>query len=336
MAQGEQENPAKDHFYKGLGLYQAKKYKEALDAFEEAYRIHPHWKLRYNIAMCHYMLKHNAQAANQISAFLEEGGDEVPLDQVNHAGHILEELEDKVGILRVWGKLGKSVVIVDGRVLEDIEPGKAVFLEPGLHSVSIVLGKNALVEEEIDMEAGKARTINVKIKGDEPEDEIIYAGDGSADDMKTEPGPEHLIDGGIVAEPVAPGKNRKKMSATRKAAWATLAGGLGMWLACAVTGGLVLSEKSDMRDAEDEYLEIFAQDPDSARLDELRKERDDHFDKGGGLVTASNVLLGLGGAFMAAMAVLFIVEETGKGEAKTGKRQALTVGPGSLHLTLDF
>ncbi len=36
------------------------------------------------------------------------------------------------------------------------------------------------------------------------------------------------------------------------------------------------------------------------------------------------------------MAVLFIVEETGKGEAKTGKRQALTVGPGSLHLTLDF
>ncbi len=336
LSQKEPKDSAKDHFYKGLGLFHAEKYSEALEEFEASYQVHPHWKFRYNIAMCHYLLNHNTKAAAMIAAFLEEGKDEIPLEQVNQAKDVLAELKKKTGTLRLKGKLGASAVIVDGKVLEGVTSGNDIYLSPGKHTVKIVLGKNAVIEEEIVLEAGKVKDINVKVVGDEPVETIVPGGKEDSDDGKIDLMVKETADVEAVPGPYAAKGTKKKMSTTRIAAWATLAGGLGLWLGCAVTGGLVFSEKSAMRDAEDEYREVFESDPTSERLDELMEERDDHYEKGNDLVLASNVLFGLGSAFMAAMAVLFIVSEKAKGAGGAEKRPALSVGPAALNLRLNF
>ena len=70
---------ARDLVHQGARLYQAEQYREAIAAFEGAYRHQPHFLVQCNIARCHEMLRELSEAAEHYRRCLAEGGADAPI-----------------------------------------------------------------------------------------------------------------------------------------------------------------------------------------------------------------------------------------------------------------
>ena len=326
-AQDDAKKPAEDHFYKGLGLYQAGKYDKALAEFEESFRIRRHWKLRFNVGMCHYVLNHEAEAAQHLSAFLDEGKDGIPHKQKKKAWEIVAKLKKKLGTVQLVGEIGKSMVLIDGKVKEGVEINKDIFLAPGKHVFTLVIGKTAIIEEKINLKAGESKELRVNVVQGKTDEELIFPEMDQDEIDNAQGGKESAVPGG------GPSGTTSK---TWKAAWATLGVGAALFFACAVTGGLTLQEEQRMRDAEDDYMKGFDSGMSDAELEALMDKRNNHYYTGKDLALAADTLLGLGTAFIASMAVLFIVSSVSKKEHGTLASPGIIVGPGSLEIQLQF
>ena len=328
LAQDDTKKAAEDHFYKGLGLYQAGKYNLALFEFEESFRIRRHWKLRFNVGMCHYVLNHEVEAADHLSAFLDEGKDGIPHKQKKQAWEILAKLKKKLAVVQLVGEIGDSIILIDGNVKEGAGTKKDIHLTPGKHVITLVIGKTAIVEEKIDMEAGERKEMRVNVVEGKADEEYIFPETDQDEKEIAQTGQE-------IAVPESKPSGRT-MSGTRTAAWATLGVGAALLVACAVTGGLALREEQGMRDAEDDYLEGFESGMSDAGLEALMDKRDDHYYMGKDLVLVTDTMLGLGAAFITSMAVLFIVSSVKKKEHRNRASRVISVGPGSVEIQLRF
>ncbi|MFH1437765.1 MAG: hypothetical protein ABIJ56_18805 [Pseudomonadota bacterium] len=329
-AQGVKENKAKSkkHFDRAVKFFTAGEYEDALIDFEASYNYRPHWKLKYNIAMCHYNLKNYLGAAGFLIEFLDEGKGKVPEGQRIHVEGVLEESKSNLGIIRLTGKVPESVVDIDGEKHEVNRSGQEILLIPGEHNVFVALGKSVIVNKIMMLEAGKVNKIEVKESGGAGEQEEGKGGK-EVEIKKKEP---------PVEQPVkkAPAPNKKKN--TRTGAWVTLAAGLALIVGGGVTVGLGANEASLMQEAEDEYDEKL-DDPavTQEQLDDIRKRRDGHYDTSKELYNATYGLMAAGGALAVTSIVLFVLSMKKKeAKAETKKKASVLFGPGELALRIAF
>ena len=69
FAQSRSDDEAATAFSKGVKLFKAEKYDEAVKAFRRAYELKPAWKIKFNIGQCEGALKRYGLA---IEAFEDE------------------------------------------------------------------------------------------------------------------------------------------------------------------------------------------------------------------------------------------------------------------------
>ena len=317
---------AKEHFTQAIQYFNEGKMYESLQEFKASYHLRPHWKIRFNIAMCYYELKNYVEAAVEMSSFIKEGGGEVPEKQKSKADDMMKELKKKLAVLRFSAATGDMVAIVDGKSIADLKPGKDMYFLPGKHEVLLKHKGNVILDEKIELEAGVIKELRTTVVEKEGEDETsVTVGEEEKGEEEEE---EDL--------PVAAGMSPKKKK-MRTGAYATLGVSLAALALCAVMGGLVLSEKSKMQDAEDAYMVEYNGSKNPDILADLEQQQDDHYDTAQGYATGSNALLGVGAGVAVASIVLFALSAKGrKTEKRTGSAMPLLVGPGSLSLQLSF
>lgn len=137
------EAAARAHFKKGVELYDAKRYEEALAAFRDAYREKPSPGILQNIALSLRGLGRNADAANAFSRALAAPEGELKPETRAAMQRELAELEGQVAALEVrvldegQRPLAAFVTTVDGREVVGAAPGARVYLEPGLHVIGV-------------------------------------------------------------------------------------------------------------------------------------------------------------------------------------------------------
>jgi len=284
-------------FTEGVKYFKKGQYEEALDMFLETYRMTPHWKLKYNIAMCYYEMKDEIKAAGELSEFLEEGGEDIPEKQKKLSDKTLGELKKKLGIARIIGDVAGMVVTIDGSPVEGVESGKDIFLAPGSHLVEISFDQNVVLDEEITLDPGGSVELRPEKKAPVVEPEVVEPEEEPA---APEPAVQAVAD---EKEPAGTGKKRM-------AAWGVLAGALASLAAGGVMGGMAMKEKGDMTDARDEYLDIYR--TNFAEAERLKEEGDDHYDKAKGYALAADVLFPLGGALAVTSIILFVVSRKEK------------------------
>jgi len=68
QASGEEGGEAKEHFSKGVLLFDEGKFAAALDEFKKSYDLNPHGMILYNIGMCYLELDDSASAASGVFA----------------------------------------------------------------------------------------------------------------------------------------------------------------------------------------------------------------------------------------------------------------------------
>lgn len=141
---------AKQMFEQGVSLYESARFAEALESFQEAYRLKPHPLVRVNIANCYDKLGRPVEAVFNFELFLESG-----------AGSAAQKSEIKEALKTLKKRIGKLVLLVspDGaRVkIDDADERVAPINEP----IALEAGKHKVVAE-LDGYETAAREVEVK------------------------------------------------------------------------------------------------------------------------------------------------------------------------------
>lgn len=92
---------AREHFMRGVELFQNGEHEAALADFLRADELAPHYALQYNIGLVQAHLEHYPEAVTALERYLSEGGAEVPERRVTEVRQLLRRFRGRVGNLRV-------------------------------------------------------------------------------------------------------------------------------------------------------------------------------------------------------------------------------------------
>ena len=332
-ADKDDEEKAKKHFFRAITFFEEGRYEDALIDFEASYAFHPLWKVKFNIAVCHFALDHYMDAAEYILSFLEEGGDDVTIEERAQSEELIGKLEKKLGVLRLVGEYTSFSVSIDGKPPRAALSGQEFFLEPGSHALEIVLNDDVELSVTAEVVAGEKTEIVLKSsgKGKAKETPIVVqkpVEKAGAAAGKSQEGKEE--------EPRGGGSRHPKMKPMTIAGITLLGGGGALLIASCVTGGLVFRGKSLIKNVEDDYIAAYESGAPDEDLADLLETRDDYADTARKLADATTALIAVGGAAAAAGIVLLGVSAAGGKSAEKKTAAMLLPGPGSLSLVVSF
>jgi hypothetical protein len=295
-AQGDAKS-AKAAFNKGSKLFDKGDYAGAADAFREANRLNPSWKLYYNIGQAEAAAKRYGLALEAFERYLSEGGDEVAPERNEEVIAEIKRLRELLGTLDIKAPEG-AVIFVD-----DFESGTAPL--PG--AIKVAAGVDHSLRAEKDGQVLESRTVRVS-SGDTVVVELGMP--------KAAVAPAAPVAAGAPGSPPAPAESGGK--ALKTWGWVTLGVGAAAAIAGGVVGGMALSLDKQLQD---DCAQNDCAPPQHADLDKRDTE---------GVV--STVLIAAGAAVAATGAVLLIVgykrDETGAAPESAAVSFAPAAGPG--------
>ncbi len=139
---------AKKAFRLGRRLFRRRRYTQAVEAFERAYRFWPRREIQFNIAYSYAKLGEWVKAVTHLRAFLKEAA---PAEK-RRLPKLLREAQGKVGVLVVRMPDDRAEIFIDGRLA-----GKGhveMVVEPGERVVEIRLEDKTVSRKNIDVLAG--------------------------------------------------------------------------------------------------------------------------------------------------------------------------------------
>ena len=212
-------------FKEGNTLRKVKKYPEALDKYQEAYRLFPSFKIQYNIALTLQLMGRNAEAVTVYQRFIREGTGKSQERMLRLARKKIRQLLSEISVVAVRCAVDGSTVFIDG-IEEGKSPlGRDLYLAPGSHTLKVSHPGYVTSEEIFTVAAGQRKEWSVTLEK-KPEEPAKPA---------TETSPHPVERPQTPAEPDATKADTVNLQEKRHTktvwAWSTL----GVGLVCGVT-----------------------------------------------------------------------------------------------------
>lgn len=172
---------ARAAFGRGVEAFSGENYQEALEAFQEAYRIAPHPSVRVNMANCYEGLNRPIEAIFHFERFLVEAEGPNPA-QVAEVRSAIERLQGQVGEVFIRVSPDGARVTID-----DHDSQRA----PILDAVRLVAGRHRIAVEA-DGYQGELRTIEVE-GGSRTEIRVDLSEEGAVAVAATDVSPEQAL-----------------------------------------------------------------------------------------------------------------------------------------------
>lgn len=154
---GADKSPAAEAFARGTRLFEERSYVDAIAAFNEAYRLKPHFFVQCSIARCHENLNNFIEAAEHYRRCLKEGAGEAKVAE--RVRKSLQKVEAKIAWLTVESPGKGGTIHIDGRE-RGAAPGK-VALDPGSHVVEVRREGATTANKTVELGVGEARTVEL-------------------------------------------------------------------------------------------------------------------------------------------------------------------------------
>lgn len=155
-------------FEQGVGAFDEGRYQEALEAFQEAYRLAPHPSVRVNMANCYEKLERPVEAIDHFERYLLEAGD-LPPARRREIEETLARLRGQVGELFFRVEPAGATVTIDGRTSLEAPILDAVRLPQGPHQVS-VQANGRIEQREVTVRGGERDELQVSVTDASPRD----------------------------------------------------------------------------------------------------------------------------------------------------------------------
>lgn len=180
LATGQGESEASDRFDKGVSLFKAGDYGGALVEFQAAYEASPHFLVRYNVGMTLFKLHRYVEAEAELSAYLAEGGDQVPKKKKKKVQSQLVEIMSYIGSLSLSCNVEGARVHVDGEFAATLPITQPLRLDVGEHSLEVRAEGYTTHSEKVSVPGGKQVELLVELVP-------LGEGHGAGDDEQTVP-----------------------------------------------------------------------------------------------------------------------------------------------------
>lgn len=108
------EQRARELFMRGAELFGEDDYEGALEAFEASYELNPVTSVLYNAAMCQRALFRYVESLQTFEHYLEAGGERISAERRAEVEELLEEMEARVGHIRLDVSPADATVELDG------------------------------------------------------------------------------------------------------------------------------------------------------------------------------------------------------------------------------
>ena len=281
-------------FEDAKALYSEGKYSEASMKFKEANRLRPSWKLYYNIAQSEAAAKRHGLALEAFEEYVARAGDDIPEERRDLVISEMERLRPIVGFVNVTSKTYKgAAVIIDGVHRGELPLSGALMLGAGMdHQLRIEYEAGVLLERAVRV-VGK-QTIQVDLDA-----ALAPRAPTETPVDSSPPKPKPTDESGSTPSP-------ERNFAKRVLGLSGIGVGAALLVAGAVTGGLALSQYSDLKDKC-----IDNQCPSTND-----KEMGDRADT---LALVTDVLLPTGAVIGTVGIVLLVLSQGNKGEADSQK-----------------
>ena len=152
---------ARELFQRGIEAYDRGVYFDALQAFQEAYRLRPHPAVRVNIANCYDKLNRPAEAIQNFEQFLGSGGG-TPQQQ-REVALALERLRKLVGQLALHVSPDGASVVIDGGEPLRAPISDVITLPVGRHQLTASLDQHETAMRVTDIHAETTTELAIEL-----------------------------------------------------------------------------------------------------------------------------------------------------------------------------
>ena len=278
---------AREFYRSGIELFENGEHSRAADAFREAYNLRPSWKIFFNIGQAEAAAGRFGMAIEAFEQYLVEGRDDVPADRKDYVLKEIQRLRVLVCTVEIKAPSG-SIIMVD-----NVERGTL----PSLSRVKVAAG-NRHIQAVLDGETIMDRVIRLS-GGDQIQ---LAAGMPAKEEPATEQEETETETESEPEEEAEPGESGELLYT-----WVALGIGSAAAVTAGILGGVAMSKSSDVRD----------KCPDNVCPPGMQ----DDIDEVENLNIATDVMIGVAGAGLAAALILYFVEEASS-EDKEGEDTA--------------
>ncbi|MBX7197194.1 MAG: PEGA domain-containing protein [Sandaracinaceae bacterium] len=159
----EDREAARAEFDQGRRAFEAGAFREALDHFQEAYRLAPHPNVRVNIANCYDQLDRPIEALFHFEHFLTEA-DHPPAAQRREVESAITRLRQRVGSISLQITPDGAVITIDGSETRRAPVSEPVRVVAGSHTVEIQLEGYRAERQTVVVEGGGTARVALRLQ----------------------------------------------------------------------------------------------------------------------------------------------------------------------------
>jgi hypothetical protein len=156
-----QKAEAKKHLDEGNALFLSKKYKEALDRYQQAISSWDHPAIRFNIVRCLIQLDRPVEASDQLQLALKYGKDPLEENVYNEALNYQKLLEHQIASVEIKCSQQGAHLTFDGQKLMDCPGTETRRVAPGEHGV--VATKDGFLTKQLSVVVVGGKTQSVEV-----------------------------------------------------------------------------------------------------------------------------------------------------------------------------
>jgi len=147
----------------GSRFYGDGDYASALDRFGAAYEAYPSPKLMFNIGQANRDLSRPVEAREAFEKYLATEDDPTS-PTIGEATKSLEELQRRLGRIRVECETGGAEIRLDGKSAGTTPLANVLWATPGRHQVTANHEHSALALEDVDVKAGVLNVVTLRLQ----------------------------------------------------------------------------------------------------------------------------------------------------------------------------
>ncbi len=286
---------ARENFNAGVQAFEAGNFEQALEAFQEAYRLAPHPTVRVNMANCYERLNRPLEALFHFESFLAESED-APAEQRREVQAAVERLRHQIGEVTLRVAPDGALVRLDESEVRRAPIMNTIRMTPGSHVVEVRAEGYQSIRREFIVEAGQPADVTIRLERGEDtvaeplpavDESPVVEGEPLPADAVAAPPPSTTTQDVVGPEPLADEGGGGGFEITTPTIIAGAATGA-LLVGTVITGILALGANSDFEDAVTR-----SNDPSLSRAERAQARMDgtDAASRANTLSTVSDVLL---------------------------------------------
>ncbi len=160
----ENQETARKIFHRANEMFEKQRVDEALRLYRKAYKLWPHPRILFNIAVSLGMLAQPLESAQAFRKVLEYGPDPITPERYKQAQERYKELVGQLAQIRVVCPEPGARVFVDGQFVGKGPLDNVVTIGPGMHLVSASKKGKVPFTKQVSLNPGYRATIKIKLQ----------------------------------------------------------------------------------------------------------------------------------------------------------------------------